>query len=146
MSCSVAISLFSSGVGWREGADMSEIWGTNMTCVKLRSPISPHELCGKICYCPWPPTLSDCGWTKWACESPVWVEKQMKSLGGQNRQSPIASVQRTQPTLASHTALPRGTNAKWTNANCAIRNATQWMQGLWGLISVVGENMTANER
>ena len=33
------------------------------------------------------------------------------SLDGQNRQSPIASVQRTQSTLASHTAVPRGTNA-----------------------------------
>ena len=57
-------------------------------------------------------------------------------IDGQNRQSPIASVQRTRSTLASHSAVPRGTNAKWMNANRAIRIAAQWTQGLRGLISV----------
>ena len=45
------------------------------------------------------------------------------TLEGQNRQSPIASVQRTRSTLASHSAVPRGTNAKQMNANRAIRIA-----------------------
>ena len=34
--------------------------------------------------------------------------------------SPIASVQRTRSTLASHSAVPCGTNVKRTNANRAI--------------------------
>ena len=38
-------------------------------------------------------------------------------LDGQNRQSPIASVQRTRPTLGSHSAVPCGTNVKQMNAN-----------------------------
>ena len=54
------------------------------------------------------------------------------SLDGQNRQSPIASVQRTQPTLAGHSAIPRGTNTTPMNANRAIRIAAQRTQGLWG--------------
>ena len=52
------------------------------------------------------------------------------SLDGQNRQSPIASVQRTQSTLASHSAIPRGTNVERVNANRAIRIAAQQTQGL----------------
>ena len=52
------------------------------------------------------------------------------------RQSPIASVQRTLSTLASHSAIPRGTNVKWVNANRSMRIATQRKQGLWGLVSV----------
>ena len=36
----------------------------------------------------------------------------LMSLDGQNCQSPIASVQRTRSTLASHSAVPRGTNVK----------------------------------
>ena len=52
------------------------------------------------------------------------------SLDGQNRQSPIASVQRTQTTLASHSAVPCGTNVKRMNANHAIRIAAQRTQGL----------------
>ena len=54
----------------------------------------------------------------------------MIALDGQNRQSPIASVQRTQPTLAGHSAVPRGTNVKRMNANRAIRIAAQLTQGL----------------
>ena len=50
-------------------------------------------------------------------------------LDGPNRQSPIASAQRTQPTLAGHSAGPRGTNTTPTNANRAIRNAVQRTQG-----------------
>ena len=46
-------------------------------------------------------------------------------LDGQDRQSPIASVQRTRPTLASHSAIPCGTNVKRMNANRAIRIAAQ---------------------
>ena len=42
---------------------------------------------------------------------------------GKNRQSPIASVQRTQSTLAGHSAIPRGTNVKRANAN-SNRSAT----------------------
>ena len=58
------------------------------------------------------------------------------ALEGQNRQSPIASVQRTRSTLASHSTVPRGTNVKRMNANRAIRIAAQRTQGLSGLISV----------
>ena len=52
------------------------------------------------------------------------------TLDGQNRQSPIASVQRTLSTLAGHSAVPRGTNVKRMNANRAIRIAAQRTQGL----------------
>ena len=45
-------------------------------------------------------------------------------------QSPIASVQRTQTTLAGHSAVPRGTNTTPMNANRAIRIAAQRTQGL----------------
>ena len=58
------------------------------------------------------------------------------TLDGQNRQSPIASVQRTQSTLASHSAVPRGTRTTPTNTNCAIRIAAQRTQGLRGPNSV----------
>ena len=57
-------------------------------------------------------------------------------LDGQNRQSPIASIQRTQSTLASHSAVPSGMNTTPTNANCAIRIAVQRTQGLQGPNSV----------
>ena len=50
--------------------------------------------------------------------------------GSKNRQSPIASVQRTRSTLASHSAIPRGTNVKRMNANRTIRIAAQRTQGL----------------
>ena len=44
-------------------------------------------------------------------------------------------------------AIPRGTNATPTNANHAIRSATQRTQGLLGPNSVfLGRHMTANER
>ena len=38
------------------------------------------------------------------------IKNQVQTLDGQNRQSPIASVQRTRSTLASHSAIRRGTN------------------------------------
>ena len=60
-------------------------------------------------------------------------ELRVPSIGhsdGQNRQSPIASVQRTRSTLASHSAVPRGTNVKRVNTNRAIRIAAQRAQGL----------------
>ena len=53
-----------------------------------------------------------------------------KGLDGQNRQSPIASVQRMRSTLASHSAVPHGANVKRMNANRAIRIAAQRTQGL----------------
>ena len=46
-------------------------------------------------------------------------------LDGPNHQSPIASVQRTRPTLAGHSAVQRGTNTTPMNANRAIRIAAQ---------------------
>ena len=58
------------------------------------------------------------------------------TVHGPNRQSPIASVQRTLSTLAGHAAVPHGTNVKRMNTNRAIRTAEQRMQGLWGLVSV----------
>ena len=54
------------------------------------------------------------------------------ALDGQNRQSPIASVQRTRSTLAGHSAVPRGTNTTPMNANSAIRIAAQRTKGLRG--------------
>ena len=45
------------------------------------------------------------------------------TLDGQNCQSPIASVQQTQSTLASHSAVPHGTNVTRINTNHAIRIA-----------------------
>ena len=50
---------------------------------------------------------------------------QVCDLDGQNRQSPIASVQRTRSTLAGHAADPCGTNVKRMNGNGAIRIAAQ---------------------
>ena len=42
------------------GVVVSEILDTNMTFVrpKNRKHRPPHELCGKICYCSWPPDVS----------------------------------------------------------------------------------------
>ena len=57
-------------------------------------------------------------------------DKSVPCLDGHNCQSPIASVQRTRSTLASHSAVPRGTNVKRTNANRAIRIAAQRTRGL----------------
>ena len=51
--------------------------------------------------------------------------RERSNFDGQNRQMPIASVQRTQSTLASHSADPCGTNATPTNANRVIRIAVQ---------------------
>ena len=53
-----------------------------------------------------------------------------RQLRWANRQSPIASVQRTRSTLAGHSAVPRGTNTTRMNANRAIRIAAQRTQGL----------------
>ena len=63
-------------------------------------------------------------------KSDVCSDHFVHSLDGQNRQSPIASVQRTRSTLASHSAVPCGTNVKRMNANRAIRIAAQRTQGL----------------
>ena len=54
----------------------------------------------------------------------------LKTLDGQNRQSPIASVQRTRSTLAGHSAVPRRANVTRMNANRAIQIAAQRTQGL----------------
>ena len=73
---------------------------------------------------------------------PVGVSKiSKKVIDGQNRQSPIASVQRMRSTLASHSAAPCGMNVKQMNANRAIRIAAQRTQGLWGLISLFSRGM-----
>ena len=61
---------------------------------------------------------------------PEISQKILPVLDGQNRQSPIASVQRTQSTLADHSAIPRGTDVTRMNANRAIRIAAQPKQGL----------------
>ena len=60
----------------------------------------------------------------------------LRALDGPKRQSPTASVQQTQSTLASHSAIPRGTNTTPTNSNRAIRIALQRTQGLGGPNSV----------
>ena len=52
------------------------------------------------------------------------------NLDGPNRQSPIASSQRTRSTLAGHSAVPRRTNVARMNANRAIRIAAQRTKGL----------------
>ena len=67
----------------------------------------------------------------------VWLV----GLDGQNHQSPIASVPRTQSTLASQSAAPRGTNVKRMNANRAIWIAAERTLGLSGLIFVLGEDI-----
>ena len=60
-----------------------------------------------------------------------------------NRQSLVFSERG--PTLAGHSAGPRGTNTTPTNANRAIRIAKQRTQGLRGANSVfLGGDMTAN--
>ena len=71
----------------------------------------------------------------------VRIGPSKNSLDGPNRQSPIASVQRTRSTLANQSAVPRGTNVKRMNANRAMRIAAQRTQGLWGLISVYREEI-----
>ena len=77
----------------------------------------------------------------------VYVCFLLSPLDGQNRQSPIASVQRTRSTLAGHSAVPLGTNTTPTDANRAIRIAARRTQGLRGPNSVLlGGEMTANER
>ena len=54
----------------------------------------------------------------------------VEALDGPNRQSPIASVQRTQSILAGHSAGPHGMNTTPTNSNRAIRITAQRTQGL----------------
>ena len=44
---------------------------------------------------------------------------------GQNRQSPMASIERTRTTVSGHSAGPRETNTTPTNADHAIRIAMQ---------------------
>ena len=81
-----------------------------------------------------------CGWSGGATVIELHVRPSNcifpTPLDGQNRQSPIASVQPTRSTLANHSAVPCGTNIKRMNANRAIWIAAQRTQGLWGLISV----------
>ena len=48
-----------------------------------------------------------------------WEHSDFTSLDGQNRQSPIVGLQRTWSTLASHSAVPRGTNVTRMNTNRA---------------------------
>ena len=51
-------------------------------------------------------------------------------LDGPNRQSPIASVQRTGSPFTGHSAVPRGTNVARINSNRATRIAAQGTQSL----------------
>ena len=74
------------------------------------------------------------------------LQTNVRTLDGQNRQSPIASVQRTQSTLASHSAILRGTNVKQMNANRAIRITAQRTQGLSGLIFCVSRGRYGRQR
>ena len=62
--------------------------------------------------------------------SPETMEQQAPNPDGPNRQLPIATVQRTRSILASHSAVPRGTNTTPMNANRAIGIAAQRTQGL----------------
>ena len=59
---------------------------------------------------------------------PPFPQFPFPSSHGQNCQSPIASVQRTRSTLASHSTVPCGTNVKGVNANRAMRIAAQRRQ------------------
>ena len=87
------------------------------------------------------------GWPAKGGKKEKRTRENRSDLDGPNRQSPIASVQRTQSTLAGHSAGPRGTNTTPTNTNRAIRIAAQRTQGLRGPNSVfLGGDMTANER
>ena len=51
-------------------------------------------------------------------------------VDGQNRESPIASVQETRSTLAGRSTVRHGTNVARMIATRAIRIAAQQMQGL----------------
>ena len=55
----------------------------------------------------------------------LWLNniKLMRNLAGQNRQSPIASVQQTLSTLASHSAIPRGTKKNFMSVILSVRNS-----------------------
>ena len=55
---------------------------------------------------------------------------EVKSTQPPNRHSPIASVQRTQSTLAGHSAVPCGQNVARISASGAMRNAAQRTEGL----------------
>ena len=57
-------------------------------------------------------------------------------LDGQNRQLPIASVQRTRSSLAGHSAILCGTTVSRMNANRAIGIAAQWTHCLERPMSV----------
>ena len=65
-------------------------------------------------------------------------------LDGQNRQSPIATVQRTRSTLAGHSAVPCATNVKQMNTNRTIRIAAQRTQGQWGRISIAAITLASD--
>ena len=79
--------------------------------------------------------------------------RQMQSLyqiiliDGQNRQSPIASVQRMRSTLAGHSAVPSGTNTTPMNANHVIRIAATKAGPVRTKSCVFwGGDMSSNER
>ena len=100
----------------------------------------PHESCGSSCRSrlDWALTLwiSCCRVIARCLRDTQDILASPVPLDGQNRQSPFASVQRTQSTLASHSAVPHGTNTTPTNTNRAIRIAAQRTQGLLGPNSV----------
>ena len=65
-------------------------------------------------------------------------QNQSPSLGPERPGDPCARRSRAQSTLASHSAVPRGTNVKRMHANRAIRIAAQRTLGLRRLTSVFG--------
>ena len=72
---------------------------------------SPHELCGKTCYCLWPPKLPRILKVP-ICKVPVNLIGELLIPGHNLRQAespiaPIASVQRARSALASHSAIMR---------------------------------------
>ena len=72
-----------------------------------------------------------------------WLRRHPLTLAGQNRQSPIASVQRKRSTLANHSAAPCGTNERQSrDSNRSTTNARSMRTTFCGL----GRDMTTNER
>ena len=70
----------------------------------------------------------------------------MTALGNVRKmESPIAGIQRTQATLASHSAVPRGMNVARISANRAIRVAHNERR-VCGTVFKFGRDRTAKER
>ena len=70
------------------------------------------------------------GGGSWIGEARSYLSGLLGTLRGADRQSSLASIQRTRSTLAGHSAIPHGTNVTRMNANRAIRTAKERTQGL----------------